>query len=305
MKELVIISGKGGTGKTSLTASFAALAGGAVLVDCDVGAADLHLILKPNVRDRHVFMSGHEAIIRQTDCIGCGTCLVNCRFEAVRPLPQADGGAFLIDPIFCEGCGVCADTCPVKAIDFPEQVAGEWYESDTRHGPLVHARLNIGAEHSGKLVHVVRQEARRVAEAERRELVIVDGPPGVGCPAIASITGASLVLVVTEPTMSGEHDLERALQLARHFQIPTAVCVNKWDLNAEMTDRIEGLAQQAGASVAGRIRYDRAFTQAQLAEQAVVEYKADGCAEDIRYVWTNVKSMLDRLVKKLQEERTI
>jgi MinD superfamily P-loop ATPase len=285
MKELVVISGKGGTGKTSLTASFAALADRPVIADCDVDAADLHLILSPRVNERHEFRGGHQAVIRQADCIGCGACLAYCRFEAVRMNGQGAGEAtFSIDPLSCEGCGVCVRFCPVEAIDFPERLCGEWMVSETRCGPMVHARLGMAAENSGKLVSTVRREARRIAEDKGHPLVLVDGPPGIGCPVIASVTGASLVLAVTEPTLAGEHDLERVLSLARHFSIPAAICVNKWDLNVEMTERIESKVQQVGARMVGRIRYDRTVTLAQMQERAVVE--TDGpAAEDVRHIW--------------------
>jgi MinD superfamily P-loop ATPase len=288
MKELVVISGKGGTGKTSLTASFALLADRPVIADCDVDAADLHLLLSPRVSERHEFRSGHEAVIRQADCIACGACLAYCRFEAVRMNGQGAGEAtFSIDPLSCEGCGVCVRFCPTKGIDFPERVCGEWMVSETRCGPMVHARLGVAAENSGKLVSTVRREARRIAEENAHPLVLVDGPPGIGCPVIASVTGASLILAVTEPTVAGEHDLERVLSLARHFSIPADVCVNKWDLNAEVTARIENRAYQAGARVVGRIRYDRSVTLAQMQERAVVE-TAGPAAEDIRHIWDQV-----------------
>jgi MinD superfamily P-loop ATPase len=288
MKELVVISGKGGTGKTSLAASFAVLASRPVIVDCDVDAADLHLVLAPRVRERHDFASGHQAVIRQADCIGCGTCRELCRFDAVQKTTREDGTVTTaIDPVACEGCGVCVRFCQQRALDFPESLSGEWMISDTRCGPMVHARLGIAAENSGKLVSLVRREARRVAEAENRSLIIVDGPPGIGCPVIASLTGASLVLVVTEPTVSGEHDLERVLALARHFEMPAAVSVNKWDINPGMTERIERLAGSSGAKIAGRIRYDQTVTAAQMQGLAVVETEAP-CVADIRQVWNNM-----------------
>ena len=293
MRELVVISGKGGTGKTSVVASFAALASRPVLADCDVDAADLHLVLTPTVRERHEFRSGYEAVIRQADCVGCGGCLAHCRFDAVVMDANAEGNRrFTIDPVACEGCGVCVRFCPVKAIDFPERQTGEWYVSDTRFGPMVHARLRIAAENSGKLVSVVRQEARRVAESSDRDLVIVDGPPGIGCPVIASLAGASMVLIVTEPTVSGEHDLERVLGLARHFGIRSAVCVNKWDINAEMTDGIEGKAAAAGAVLAGRITYDPAVTRAQIVGQSVVECGDGPAANGLRELWERICRMI-------------
>ena len=285
MKELVVISGKGGTGKTSLTASFAVIADRPVIADCDVDAADLHLVLSPAIRQRHEFWSGHEAVIQEHRCLGSGVCRALCRFDAVRESAMPEVPArFTIDPAFCEGCGVCVRFCPEQAIDFPERLCGEWMVSDTRCGPMVHARLGVTAENSGRLVSIVRRDAARIAEEQHRALVIVDGPPGIGCPVIASVTGASLALVVTEPTVSGEHDLERALSLARHFGVPTAVCVNKWDLNPEMTERIEAKARSAGARLAGRVRYDRSVTLAQMQQRAVVEIDAPS-ARDVRLVW--------------------
>ena len=289
IREIVIISGKGGTGKTSVTAAFAALAGNAVTADCDVDAADLHLVMAPTIKRRVEFRCGHEAIIRQADCVRCGACLARCRFDAVR---KSDGGAgeavFVIDPGACEGCGVCVWSCPVKAIDFPERLSGEWYVSDTRHGPMVHARLNPGGENSGKLVSKVRETARELAAERKLDRILVDGPPGVGCAVIASVTGASLVLVVTEPTLSGAHDLARVLELTRHFGISTAICVNKWDLNADMTEQIETEARGKGARLAGRVRYDRAVTDAQIQGKAVVEIPGAQAGEDIRAVWERV-----------------
>jgi MinD superfamily P-loop ATPase len=289
MKELVIISGKGGTGKTSIAASFAVLADRPVIADCDVDAADLHLVLSPRVIEHHEFRSGHEAVIRQDGCIGCGTCLEYCRFDAVKNnCGLGWKPTFTIDPVACEGCGVCVRFCPEKAIDFPERLCGEWMVSETRCGPMVHARLGVAAENSGKLVSTVRQEAKRIAEEKNYPLVIVDGPPGIGCPVIASVTGATQVLAVTEPTVSGEHDLERVLSLTRHFNISTAICVNKWDINPEMTERIENKARVSGVHVAGRIRYDRAVTVAQIHERTVVETEAP-CAQDIRQIWQQLQ----------------
>jgi len=286
IQECVIISGKGGTGKTSVTASFAALSTGrAVLADCDVDAADLHLVLTPKIVAKTDFRSGNEAVIRSEACTGCGTCAELCRFDAIHYVKRPFGKAlYEVDPVACEGCGVCVRFCPAKAIDFPERLCGEWMLSETRCGPMIHACLAAAAENSGKLVATVRQEARRVAKERGLPLIITDGPPGIGCPVIASVTGADRVLVVTEPTVSGEHDLARVLQLARHFEVPTFVCVNKWDINPEMTERIEQAARKAGATVAGRIRYDRAVTVAQRAEQAVVETDAPS-AEDVCAVW--------------------
>lgn len=288
MNEIVVVSGKGGTGKTSLVASLAALAEGAVLADCDVDASDLHLVLAPTIERREDFWSGHEAVIRQGDCVGCGACLSHCRFGAVVQGEHEGRATFSIDPLSCEGCGVCVRFCPCEAIDFPERRSGEWYLSKTRFGPLVHARLGIGAENSGKLVSVVRKEARKVADEQGRSLLLVDGPPGIGCAVIASVTGASLVLAVTEPTPSGRHDLRRVLSLVKHFGIQAAVCVNKWDINATMTQEIEKEAADAGALVTVRIPYDLSVTQAQVNGRPVVEGRESAAGAAMRKVWVNL-----------------
>lgn len=285
MMEIVVVSGKGGTGKTSLAASLVILAENPVIADCDVDAADMHLVLKPETIQRHDFYSGHEALIRQEDCIRCGACLAHCRYDAVlMDGKSASEATFTIDPNLCEGCGVCVRFCPASAIDFIDRFCGEWMISDTRHGPMVHARLDIAAENSGKLVATVRREARRVSEERGKPMIIVDGPPGIGCPAIASLTGASLALVVTEPTVSGEHDLERILELTEHFKIPAVVCVNKWDLNRKITARIEEKARRRGAWIGNRIRYDQSVTSAQMQEKAVVEMDTS-VSGDIRKIW--------------------
>ena len=294
-RELVIISGKGGTGKTSVTAAVAVLAGKAVMADCDVDAADLHLVLAPQVRERHEFRSGHEAVIHPDACTGCGACASLCRYAAAVPHSNEGGRTvYTIDPVSCEGCGVCVRFCPAHAIDFPEQRCGEWMVSTTRCGPMVHARLAAAAENSGKLVTAVRREARRIAAEENRPLIIVDGPPGIGCPVIASLGCASLVLVVTEPTVSGIHDLRRVLSLARHFKVPAAVCVNKWDLNPAMAAGIETEARACAAPPAGRIPYDPSVTAAQMAGTSVVELGGGEAAQAIGRLWNTVNGILSR-----------
>jgi len=226
-------------------------------------------------------------VIRSADCIGCGRCEEVCRFDAVDRCDDV----FRIDASACEGCGVCVHFCPAQAIDFPEAICGEWFVSNTRFGSMVHARLGIGAENSGKLVSVVRQEARQIAEEQGADWLLVDGPPGIGCPVIASITGADAVLVVTEPTVAGEHDLQRVLGVANHFKIPASVCVNKWDINLEMTARIEAAAVEAGAAVAGRILYDRSVTEAQVCGKSVVEFNDGAASKAIRILWETLISL--------------
>lgn len=295
MKELVVISGKGGTGKTSIVASFAALAHKSILADCDVDAADLHLVLEPDIEYTENFSGGKRATIDQERCLGCGRCYQVCRFDAVKQITDLDevlSLAYRIDPIACEGCGVCARVCPHAAITFEPVINGQWFRSRTRHGPMVHAKLGIAEENSGKLVTLVRKQAREIAEANELDLIIIDGSPGIGCPVIASITGADLVLIVTEPTLSGQHDLNRVAELTKHFKIPALVCVNKWDLNPKITSEIERDSEEMGVELAGKVRYDRVITEAQIHKRSVVEYQENGCAEDIRQVWSLVKERL-------------
>ena len=294
-KELVVISGKGGTGKTSIVASFAALAEKAVLADCDVDAADLHLVLEPTIVRREEFSGGCRARIVAERCTACGKCEEICRFDAIRLDGPGNGKVdktYRVDPIACEGCGVCAWFCADNAVEFAPAINGEWFVSDTRCGPMVHARLGVAEENSGKLVSIVRIEAKKIVEDRKLDLVLIDGAPGIGCPVIASITGADVVLVVTEPTLSGLHDLQRVADLTRHFGIQTLVCVNKWDLNNELASRIETQARSRGLRVAGRVRYDRAVTEAQIKKLSVVEHARNGVAGDIKNLWANVQEAL-------------
>jgi MinD superfamily P-loop ATPase len=287
MRELTVISGKGGTGKTSLVAAMAALAPSVVCADCDVDAADLHLLLAPAIRERHDFEGGLTATIDRDLCSACGTCHVLCRFEAI----EEENGVFTVDPHRCEGCGVCHDHCPVECISLVRGTAGQWFVSDTRVGPLVHARLGIAQENSGKLVAKVRERAREIAAADGLDLVLVDGSPGIGCPVIASITGADLVLAVSEPTMSGLHDLERVLELAAGFRVPVAVCINKYDLNLVMAQRIAERAEAAGAACVGEIPFDRSVTAAMIAGQTLPEFGPSPAATAVRRVWEKVNEL--------------
>ncbi len=292
LRELVVISGKGGTGKTSIVASFAALAQDVVVADCDVDAADLHLVLDPTQEQRWPFSGGKHAVIDPARCTGCGLCAAHCRFDAILAPSTAGGGPYGVDPIGCEGCGVCVDVCPEAAASLAPSLDGEWFVSRTRHGPMVHARLGIAQENSGKLVSLVRREAKAVALAQRRDLLICDGSPGIGCPVIASITGARLVLVVTEPTFSGLHDLERVAELCRQFQVKAGVCINKADINPEIAAQIEASAASWGMPLLGLVRYDGAVTKAQVARLAVVEHDDGPAAQDLRALWARVAAEL-------------
>ncbi len=291
MKEIVVISGKGGTGKTSIVASFAALAKNAVLADCDVDAADLHLILQPDIRQSLDFSGGKRASIITDKCIGCGKCEEVCNFDAVTlngPANDVAGKTYVIDPISCEGCKVCVEFCPADAIKFEDCINGQWFVSDTRFGPMVHAKLGIAEENSGKLVTLIRKEAKKITEEQKKDLIIVDGSPGIGCPVIASITGADLVLVVTEPTLSGKHDLARVADLSASFGIATLVCINKSDINPQIAAHIEEDGRNQGLKLAGKIHYDEAFTKAQIMKSTVIEYTDGVVSEEIRALWHSV-----------------
>ncbi len=282
MKELIVISGKGGTGKTSVVSAFASLAENKVLCDADVDAADLHLIMNPDVRQRHDFQSGNTAVIVPEKCTQCGLCRDLCRWNAITE-------DFTVDAIACEGCGVCVYFCPEKAIDFPINTCGEWFISETRFGPMVHAQLGIAEENSGKLVSLVRREARHLAEEKHLDLMLTDGPPGIGCPVIASIGGADAVLVVTEPTVSGIHDMERVIELAAYFKVPAMVSVNKFDLNLDKTLEIEAVAKEKGVVCSGNIPFDTIFTQAMVKGQTIFEYNGKSQAgEAVKAIWENV-----------------
>ncbi len=296
MKELVIISGKGGTGKTSLTAALATLARDrVVLADCDVDAADLHLVLEPKILETTDFCGGSQALIDTEKCIGCMKCQNICRFSAIAlngPANHHVKKTCLVDPIACEGCGVCLQVCPVGAIEMKPAINGRWFVSETRFGPMVHAKLGIAEENSGKLVCLVRSRAKEIAESQNKDLLLIDGSPGIGCPVIASVTGADLVLIVTEPTVSGLHDLERVAGLTKHFGVATMVCINKWDINESVTRQIEETARNHNLSVAGRIRYDRTVTQAMVQRKTIIEYTRDGLSQDIEAVWTYIQNFL-------------
>ncbi|MEE4365569.1 MAG: ATP-binding protein [Desulfotignum sp.] len=296
MKELVILSGKGGTGKTSLTAAFAGLAPSLMLCDADVDAADLHLIMSPDIHETHDFVGGNEAVINQDMCTGCGTCKELCRFDAVSESDEK----FVVDALNCEGCGVCVDLCPESAIDFPQKTCGQWFVSATRFGPMVHARLGIAEENSGRLVTLVREQARKRAREKHIELILTDGPPGIGCPVIASMGQASAVLIVTEPTVSGIHDMKRVGELAAHFKIPAMVCINKYDLNLDQTRSIEKIAKEKNIALVGQIPFDPAFTQAMIQCKTLVENdEISRASQAVRDIWHAVMASPAMKIERL------
>lgn len=288
MKELIVISGKGGTGKTTLVASLAALASDFVLADCDVDAPDLHLILDPDINQSDPFYT--QVAVKQDDlCDQCGLCLDNCRFGAISSKDYS------INPLSCEGCGVCEYVCPQQAITMEDEVSGYSYRSSTRYGPMSHAELGPGGEASGQLVTRVKDHAREMAEEQDNELILVDGSPGVGCPVIASLSNANLAIVVTEPTLSGIHDMERILGVAQHFGVPALICINKSDLSNNNTEKIENYASDKGIGLIGKIPYDKQVVEAMINGKSIVEYTDNDTSRTIRNIWDQVRTKLNKL----------
>lgn len=278
MKEIVVLSGKGGTGKTSIVASLASLAKNKVMVDCDVDAADLYVLLKPVSQESHEFWSGQKAVIARDRCTECGLCREVCRFNAIID-------DFQVDPISCEGCSFCYNVCPVDAIIMQESLSGCWFISKTRYGPLIHARLGVAQENSGKLVSLVRHKAKLIAEEQGLSYIISDGPPGIGCPVISSLSGVNLAVIVTEPTLSGMHDLERVVGVCHHFAVPVIVGINKYDINEDNSQQIESYCQNQGIEIAARIPFDNVVTEALVQGFPVVEYSRNRVTHQIERLW--------------------
>ena len=282
MEEIVVISGKGGTGKTTLTASFAVLAGGdAVMVDADVDAANLSLILTPQQLESHPFIASSVAVLDRERCTECGLCRELCRFDAISE-------NYEINTLSCEGCTVCSRACPEEAITMEEVVSGHWFLSQTPYGKLIHARLGVAEENSGRLVTLVRKEARDLAAAGNKRYMLTDGPPGIGCPVIASLSGATKALVVTEPTVSGIHDLKRVLHVCRHFEVPAVVCINRCDLDEDNTRAIEAYCRGESVEVVSKIPFYREITEALIEGKPVVSYTDGPAAENIAALWRNI-----------------
>ncbi|NLS44983.1 MAG: 4Fe-4S binding protein [Firmicutes bacterium] len=300
MKELLIISGKGGTGKTTIVGAFARLAKDSfpdeviVLADCDVDAADLHLILNPKIKTTNEFFGLKKAVIDENKCDNCGECIKVCRFNAINVHEEQTK----IDPISCEGCTVCFHICPKQAISMEDVIAGHWFVSDTAYGPLVHARLGVAEENSGLLVTEVRREARQIAETLDSRLIINDGPPGIGCPVISSISGVDLALIVTEPTIAGIHDMERLYALAKGFDVKTVVCINKYDLDDKTSDNIEGFCKANNIDVVGKIPFDKKVVESLVKGGLMIppgcaDHDAEGpAANAVRQLWTKTLNHL-------------
>jgi MinD superfamily P-loop ATPase len=284
IKQLAIVSGKGGTGKTTIAAGFASLAKNKVMVDCDVDAADLHLLLRPRVLKQERYYGGRSPRVDLDRCTQCGLCTDVCRFNAIK-----NG---VVDDVSCEGCGFCSYICPENAILMEEAFSGDWFVSETPYGPFVHAKLGVGEENSGKLVTVVRKKAMEIAEERNLGFILIDGPPGIGCPVTASLTGVNLILAITEPTLSGIHDLERILKLADHFKIPSMVCINKFDINLQNSEQIISFCESNGSKIIGRIPYEPKVIEALVNTKTIMEYPCNGVEMIIKQMWKQVETHL-------------
>lgn len=289
MKQLVIISGKGGTGKTVISAAIATLARNKIMADCDVDAANLYLLLHPEIQELHSFSGGKRAEINPEKCTYCGECITTCRFSAIH---ETNGGEIAIDPISCEGCTVCSHICPAMAIEMKECVSGEWFVSQTNYGPFVHAKLGIGEENSGKLVTEVRKKAKEIAQEKNLDFVLIDGPPGIGCPVISSLSGTDIALVVTEPTLSGIHDMERVIQMAHHFKTQTACCINKYDINLQNSAQIEQWCKKYSIPLIGKIPFDEDVTKSMVEGIPLPEYSENSASEEIKKMWQSLYKLL-------------
>jgi MinD superfamily P-loop ATPase len=281
MKQIVVVSGKGGTGKTVITASLAALVKNKVLVDCDVDAADLHLMVHPAIKEKHEFKGGKIAVINKDACTECGLCLDVCRFDAIDT-------SFTVDQLSCDGCGVCSRVCAYEAIRMEQKIAGEWYISDTEYGPFVHAKLGIAEENSGKLVSKIRRTANALAKEQHKDYVIIDGPPGISCALISSVSGVDLALIVTEPTLSGIHDMLRVIEVTAHFNIKTKVVINKYDLNLENSKSIEEQCKEKDIEVLGHIPFTPCMSEAISEGIPPIRYCGDGIVQEINSIWKKI-----------------
>lgn len=291
IQQLAIVSGKGGTGKTSIAASFAKLANRRIVVDCDVDASNMHIVLPHTIIQEIPFFGEKKAVISQDRCRGCGDCVIYCRFNAIMDF-------YVVEPVLCEGCGVCAMMCPYEAIDMINNQSGTVVISQSDGQPFLYAKMGIGEGNSGKLVSELREKSKSIAEEESYNLIIIDGPPGIGCPVIASITGTTHVLIVTEPTISGIHDLQRIIKLTQHFRISASVCINKCDISEENKKAIFTICHENNIPVVGTIPYDVDFIKAQIAGKTVVEYSEGKASQEIKKLWQTVQTMLQARIAK-------
>lgn len=292
MKQVLVISGKGGTGKTIVTSALASIVKNKVMVDCDVDAADLHILLQPSIKERHAFMSGYSATIDSTKCIQCGACARACRFDAIGADLVEGKYQHRIDHIACEGCGYCSVVCPMKAVTVEEAQAGEWYVSDTRFGPMVHAALGVAEENSGKLVAHVRKIAQQHAARIQADWIIIDGPPGIGCPVIASLSSIDMAIIITEPTISGLHDADRVIQVARHFNVPVSLVINKYDLNEDMTQRIASYCVDNDIVLLGKIPFRKTVVEALMKKKTIIEFGDEELIQKMNDIWNTVKNKI-------------
>lgn len=286
MREITIISGKGGTGKTSITAALASLSVNAVLCDNDVSASDMHLLLKPDIKERHAFEGAWVANINSLKCNSCGICQAHCRFDAISFDTNA---GYQINPFLCEGCRLCERVCPLGAIASQRNMKNQWFVSATRFGPFVHAKMGAGEENSGKLVTAIRNKAKEIANQQEALCIINDGPPGIGCPVIASLTGTDIVLVVIEATQSGLHDAKRVIELAQTFQCEILAVINKYDINVEVSKLVVKYLQQKRIPLLAQIPYNKAITDAMIHEKTIVEYAPESIiADKIKIIWNQL-----------------
>ncbi|MDD5454138.1 MAG: ATP-binding protein [Candidatus Ratteibacteria bacterium] len=285
MKQIVVISGKGGTGKTVITASFAALAKNKIMVDADVDAANLYLLLNPKIKSENAYVGSQSAFIDAEKCIGCGKCEEVCRFSAIAEKDEV----YCVDDLSCEGCGSCVLVCPEKAITLEKEETGKWFVSDTKYGPFVHAKLAIAQENSGKLVSVIREKAKDIAVEKNADYVIIDGPPGIGCPVIASLSGIDTAIVVTEPSLSGMHDMERVIGVAKHFGVETKAIINKYDINLENTENIKKFCEKERIEVLGHLPFSDIVSHSIVKGVPIVEFCDEKIAKDIANIWEKIK----------------
>lgn len=287
MRQVSIVSGKGGTGKTSITSAFASIAQNKILVDCDVDAADLFLITQPSILKSHEYEGGKIAVLDSVICTNCGICVDLCRFDAIHVVNKQT----TISEFSCDGCRLCEIACPVDAIKMVENRESRWFESETRFGPMIHAKLGIGEDNSGKLVTKIRDVANKKAKELDMETVLIDGPPGIGCPVISTLTGVNVALMVTEPTLSGKHDLERLIELAKGFKLKSYILINKYDLNTTISDEIDSLCRKENIEILAKVPFNRDFVDAMVNQQTVIEYAPDSIlSKQLKEVWHRIET---------------